>query len=211
MPYPPGHLAANPLPPGIAGALGLTGYQLLADVGGIGAGRLGRQMFLLAVGDPGQGDLGVQLALHQPRLRDEAQATAFVALAAALGYHRLTGYRLALERAGMRSRLRLVDPATGAVCLQVAERHPGGLLRGGRGAGSAEMLLAAAKALPAAGSPPDTSDPELLRGALLALALADDSLGGAEAAELADRALTLIRSGGELDLVRALEAVKRAW
>ena len=40
-PFPPGHLAANPLPPGIVGALGLGGYQLLADVGGVGAGRLG--------------------------------------------------------------------------------------------------------------------------------------------------------------------------
>ena len=42
-----GHLAANPLPPGIVGALGLQGYQLLVDVAGVGAGRLGPDEHLL--------------------------------------------------------------------------------------------------------------------------------------------------------------------
>ena len=41
MSFGPGHLAEHPLPPGIVGALGLGGYQLLVDVGGVGAGRLG--------------------------------------------------------------------------------------------------------------------------------------------------------------------------
>ena len=31
-----GHLAAHPLPPGIVGALGLQGYQLLVEVAGVG-------------------------------------------------------------------------------------------------------------------------------------------------------------------------------
>ena len=41
MSFRPGHLADHPLPPGITGALGLAGYQLLTDVAGVGAGRPG--------------------------------------------------------------------------------------------------------------------------------------------------------------------------
>ena len=52
MSFRPGHLQAHPLPPGIVGALGLNGYQLLADVAGVGAGRLGPQVFLLVAPDP---------------------------------------------------------------------------------------------------------------------------------------------------------------
>jgi hypothetical protein len=208
MPYPTGHLAANPLPPGIAGALSLNGYQLLVDIAGVGAGRLGSQAFLLAVADPGDPDLGTHLSLHQPRLRNEAEAAAFVQLAAQLGYLRLSGYRIALERAGLRSKLRVVNPSTGGVAVEVPDKHPGGLFGGGRGAGSASALLSAVRALPPAGPPPDPGDPELLRGVLLALALRDDSLGGAEAAELADRALRLISGDSTLDPARALEAAK---
>ena len=51
MTFPPGHLSTNPLPPGIVGALGLGGYQLLTDVAGVGAGRLGPQVFLLVAPD----------------------------------------------------------------------------------------------------------------------------------------------------------------
>jgi hypothetical protein len=47
-----------------------------------------------------------------------------------------------------------------------------------------------------------------LRQVLLALALRDDTLGGAEAAELADRALTLVVQNPSLDPVAALEAAK---
>ena len=32
-----GYIGAHPLPSGIVGALGLGGYQLLADVAGVGA------------------------------------------------------------------------------------------------------------------------------------------------------------------------------
>ncbi len=191
-----GHLTAHPLPPGIVGALGLGGYQLLADVGGVGAGRLGPQAFLLVAPepDPALPDASTQLVLHGARATD-ADASAYVTLAAELGYARLSGYRIALERHGLRSRARLVDPATGAVALTVADRAPRGLF--GRGSDQSPAALAARlRSLPTAGSPPDPSDPELLRGVLLALALRDDSLGGAEAAELADRALALM-TGGE--------------
>ena len=58
------------------------------------------------------------------------------------------------------------------------------------------------------GPPPDTANPELMRGVLLALALGDDSVGGAEAAELADRALPLTTGDGALDPRAALEAAK---
>ena len=52
MSFEPGHLSAHPLPSGIVGALGLGGYQLLAEVAGVGAGRLGPQAFLLVAPDP---------------------------------------------------------------------------------------------------------------------------------------------------------------
>src|ERR1700739_2564025 len=92
-PFSSGYLAANPLPPGIVGALGLTGYQLLADVAGVGAGRLGPQAFLLVAPepDPNVPDAGTQIALHLKRLKDEAQAAAFTQLAAELGHLRLFG------------------------------------------------------------------------------------------------------------------------
>ena len=210
MAHPPGYLAEHPLPPGITGALGLHGYQLLADVGGVGAGRLGPQAFLLVAPDPDPSlpDAGTQLALHHTRAGD-AEAAAYVSLAAQLGYLRLSGYRLALERHGLRSKLRLVNPADGGIAAVVEDRHPRGLLRRG-GDGTAGALTARLRALPPAGPPPDTADPELLRGVLLALALGDDSLGGVEAAELADRALGLMSAGDSraLDPPAALRAAR---
>src|ERR1700727_448160 len=92
--FPIGHLAAHPLPTGITGALGLGGYQLLADVGGVGAGRLGSEAFLLVAPDPDPAlpDAGTQIVLHHSRAGDP-DAAAYVSLAAQLGYLRLSGYR----------------------------------------------------------------------------------------------------------------------
>jgi hypothetical protein len=207
MTFAPGYLAEHPLPPGIAGALSLSGYQLLVDVAGVGAGRLGPQAFLVLAADPDPvlPDAGTQISLHQTKLRDEREMAGFVQLAAQLGYLRLSGYRLALERAGLRSKIRLINPATGAIAAQIPDKHPGRLLGGGT---SAATLLAAVRGLAPAGPPPDLQSPEQLRQVLLALALRDDTLGGAEAAELADRALTLVAQNPSLDPVAALEAAK---
>jgi hypothetical protein len=207
MGFPSDHLAQHPLPPGIVGALGLGGYQLLAEIAGVGAGRLGPQAFLLLAPDPDPAvpDAGTQIALHQPRLRDERDAAAYTQLAAHLGYLRLSGYRLAPERHGLRSKINLVNPATGGIVATIPDKHPGRLLGGGGGVSS---LLVTARGLPPAGPPPNQQDPELLRQALLALALNDESLSGAEAAELAERALTLSRSDHTLDPPAALEAAK---
>jgi len=207
--FAPGHLADHPLAPGIAGALALSGYQLLVDVGGVGAGRLGGQAFLLVAPDPDPAlpDAGTQLTLHHRRLRDERELADFTALAAQLGYLRLSGYRLAIERRGLRSRVALVDPASGAIRLTIPERHPSGLgalLSGG----GARTLLDAARALPPAGAPPDLRSPERLRQVLLALALRDQTLSGAQAAELADRALRLAKEAPALDPPALLEAVR---
>ena len=206
--FAPGHLESNPLPPGIVGALGLGGYQLLVDIAGVGAGRLGSHAFLLVAPEPAPGipDAGTQISLHQPRLKDEAEAAAFGQLAAQLGYLRLSGYRLALERAGLRSKVSLVNPATGAIVAQIPDKAPGRLFGGGA---SAPRLLASVRDLPAAGPPPDLQSPELLRQVLLALALRDESLGGAEAAELADRALELAVRAGGMAPPAALEAAKQ--
>lgn len=157
-----GHLAANPLPSGITGALGVGGYQLLADVAGVGAGRLGTHVFLLVAPDPDPNlpQAGTQIALHQPRLKDESEASAFTQLAAHLGYLRLSGYRLVLERSGVRSKVSVLNPATGAVAMLIPDRHPGRLLGGSNNVG---RLLAVAKSLPPAGPPrppePRTASP----------------------------------------------------
>src|SRR5437764_15142810 len=133
MSHPPGHLAANPLPPGIVGALGLGGYQLLVEVAGVGAGRLGSQAFLLVAPDPDPAlpDPGTQISLHQPRVKDEVEVGAFTQLAAQLGYLRLSGYKLALERHGLRSKVNVVNPATGAIAATIPERQAGRLFGGG--------------------------------------------------------------------------------
>jgi hypothetical protein len=205
--FAPGHLAAHPLPSGIVGALGLGGYQLLVDVAGVGAGRLGGHAFLLVAPDPDPTlpDAGTQISLHQSRLRDEAEAAAFIQLAAQLGYLRLSGYRVALLRSGLRSKVNLVNPATGAVAITIPDKHPGRLLGGGM---NVSRLLAAVRSLPPAGPPPDTQSPEVLRQVLLALALRDEALGGADAALLADRALELSLADRTLDPPAALEAAK---
>jgi hypothetical protein len=205
--FAPGHLAANPLPAGIVGALGLAGYQLLADVAGVGAGRLGSHAFLLVAPepDPSLPEAGTQISLHQPRLRDEAEAAAFTQLAAQLGYLRLSGYRLGLERSGLRSKVNVINPGTGGIVATIPDKYPGRLFGGGM---NAARLLAGARALPPAGKPPDPSNPELLREVLLALALREESLSGAEAAELADRALALAQGNRALDPPAALEAAK---
>ena len=209
MSFPTGHLARNPLPTGIVGALGLGGYQLLADVAGVGAGRLGPQAFLLVAPDPDPTlpDAGTQISLHHQRLRDEAEVAAFTQLAAQLGYLRLSGYRLALERSGLRTKINVVNPATGGIATTIPDRYPGRLFGGGV---TASRLLASVRALPPAGPPPDTQNPELLREVLLALALGDDSLSGVQAAEVADRALELSKGDSAIDPTAALEAAKRA-
>src|SRR5437763_14150220 len=157
MAHPTGHLAANPLPPGILGSLGLSGYQLLGEVAGVGAGRLGPQAFLLVAPDPDPAlpDAGTQLSLHHQRVRAESEVVAFTQLAAQLGYMRLSGYRLALERAGLRSRISVVNPATGAIAVVVPDKAPGRLFGGGAGA---SKLASQVSALPPAGPPPDTQD-----------------------------------------------------
>ena len=206
--FAPGYLGEHPLPPGIVGALGLSGYQLLTDVAGVGAGRLGANAFLLVAPDPDPAlaDAGTQLSLHQARLRDETELAAFTQLAAQLGYMRVSGYRLALERAGLRSKINLVDPARGAIVATIPEKHPGRLFGSGQ---SAPRLLAVLSSLPPAGPPPDLANPEALRQMLLAMALRDESLTGAQAAELADRALALARDNRGLDPPAALEAARQ--
>ena len=206
--FPPGYLQANPLPSGIVGALGLGGYQLLADVAGVGAGRLGPQVFLLVAPDPDPTvpNPGTHVSLHHQRVKQETEVAAFSQLAAQLGYLRLSGYRLALERSGTRSKVNVVNPATGAIAVTVPDRHPGRLFGGGL---SASRLLAAARSLPPAGPPPDTSNPELLRQVLLALALSDESVDGAQAVEVADRAVELVRADASLAPPAALEQAKQ--
>jgi len=207
--FAPGHLAAHPLPPGIVGALGLGGYQLLVDIGGVGAARLGPQAFLVIAPDPDPSlpDAGTQISLHNRRLKSDADAIALTQLAAELGYLRLSGYRLALERHGLLSRVKLVNPATGGVAVTIPDKHGGGLFGGGT---SVTQLVAQVRSLPPAGPPPDTQSPEVLRQVLLALALRDESVGGAEAADLADSALKLARADRSLDPPAALEAAKRS-
>ena len=117
---------------------------------------------------PALPDAGTQISLHHGRVKDEAEVSGFVGLAAQLGYLRLSGYRLALERSGLRSKVNVVNPATGAVVATIPDRQAGKLFGGGV---NASRLLASVRALPPAGPPPDTQNPELMREVLLALAL----------------------------------------
>jgi hypothetical protein len=209
MTFPSGHLAANPLPSGIVGSLEISGYQLLADVAGVGAGRLGRQVFLLVVAEPEENDHITQISLHNPRLSEEKLADTYVALAAQLGVLRLSGYRLVPERDGIKSRIKIVNPATGAIVLTVPQKHPGGIFGGG-GGWTAQALLASARKLPPPGDPPDLRSPELLSAVLLELALADDEVAAVDAPDLVDGALQLVRANPALDAKQALEAAKEA-
>ena len=203
MAFAPGHLQQHPLPSGVVGALSLSGYQLLVDVAGVGAGRLGPQAFLLAAPDPEGADVDAltHISLHQTRLGAEREAFAYQQLAAQLGYLLLSGYRLGLERSGLRSKISLIDPASGAIAMSIPDKHPGRLFGAGRDVSS---LLAQAKALPSAGPPPDLSRPELLHQTLVALALADEDTSGEQAVELADRAVELSRGDPTLDPAAAL-------
>jgi hypothetical protein len=88
----------------------------------------------------------------------------------------------------------------------IPDRHPGKLFGGGAGA---SRLLASVRALPPPGPAPQLQSPELMRQVLLALALGDESLSGAEAAELVERALPLATGEGAVDPPAALEAAKR--
>jgi hypothetical protein len=206
-PFPAGYISEHPLPPGVVGALGLGGYQLLADIAGVGAGRLGPQAFLLITPDPDPStpDPGTQISLHHHRLKQESEMLSFTQLAAQLAYLRLTGYRLAPERRGLRSRISVVNPATGGIAVVIPEKHAG--MFGGT---NAARMLAGVRALPPAGPPPDLQNSELLRQVLLALALQDSDIGGAQAADLADRALELSISNRQLDPPAALEAAKQS-
>ena len=209
MPHEPGYLQAHPLPPGIVGALGIGGYQLLADVAGVGAGRIGSQVFLLVAPDPDP-DAARRRAPRSrctsPGSRTRPSVAPFTQLAAQLGYLRLSGYRLALERHGLRSKVGVLNPATGAIVATIPDKHPGGLFGGGATT-PASCWRGCGRCRPR-GPPPDLQNPELLRQVLLALALRDESVSGAEAAELADRALELTRGDAALDPPAALEAAK---
>ncbi|MGC9222164.1 MAG: hypothetical protein ACP5H2_12640 [Solirubrobacteraceae bacterium] len=209
MSFATGHLQEHPLPPGVVGALGLAGYSLLVDIAGVGAGRIGPQAFLLVAADPVPGNPVevTHISLHNTRLASEQEAVAFQQLAAQLGYLRLSGYRFALERSGLRSKLSLVNPASGAILLQIPDKHPGRLFGGGHNVTS---LLAAATNLPPAGPPPDVRSPELLRQAYLALALSDENTTGAQAADLADRAFEIASKDATLDPAAALERARHS-
>ena len=105
------------------------------------------------------------------------------------------------------NKIGVVNPGTGGVVATIPAKHPGRLLGGGV---NAARLLATVRALPPAGPPPDLENPEMLRQMLLALALRDESIGAAEAVDLADRALDLARADHALDPPAALEAAKRS-
>ena len=136
---------------------------------------------------------GTQISLHQPRLQRRGRAAPFTQLAAQLGYLRLSGYRLALERSRPAQQDQRGQPGDRARSWPRSRTSIPGAAASAAAA-SAARLLAGVRALPPAGPPPDLQSPELLRQVLLALALRDDDVGGAEAAELADRALELVRA-----------------
>jgi hypothetical protein len=204
--YPTGYLARHPLPDGIVGALSLGGYALVCDLAGVGVGRLGEQVFLLFVPDPDPAlaEPLTQISLHASRLRAEQDVDAYVQVALRVAAHRLSGYRLTAERCGLRSKLRLIDPASGALACVIPERMPS---RWFGGQALLPRLVAELAKLPVPGGRgSDAGSP--LRAVLLTLALADPDITGAEAPEVADRALALLESRPGLDPLHALKAAR---
>ena len=89
-----------------------------------------------------------------------ARSRAFTQLAAQLGYLRLSGYRLALERAGLRSKLNVVNPATGAIVAAIPDVTAAAVRR--RGHRGARCWPRRARCRPPV-RPRTRSNPELLR------------------------------------------------
>ncbi|MGI8557271.1 MAG: hypothetical protein ACR2ND_03010 [Solirubrobacteraceae bacterium] len=207
------HLAQHPLPPAMMQSLGVAGYQLLFEVGGVGVGRQGTDVFLLLAEDVADGaehlPSGTHLVYHQARFREEAELAGWLSLAAQLGYLRLSGWRIVLTREGLRSRVDVLNPATGAIAASIP-RKCGGSLFGGRAKGGVGALRAALRAL----QPPESVDraaasQEQLYGLYLSLAMADADSSAAAGVELADRAWELSRADPALDPRAALEAARR--
>ena len=143
------------------------------------------------------------------RLKNERRGVApFTQLAAQLGYLRLSGYRLALERRGLRSKINVVNPATGAIVGDDPRQAPGRAAVVGGGGGATQLLATVTRA--AAGRPAarPRRTPSCCVRCCSRSRCATRSLGGAEAAELADRALELTRGDAALDPPAALEAAK---
>ena len=100
---------------------------------GVGAGRLGRRRSCSSRPIPTR---RCPTPARRSRCTSRGCATrprrpAFTQLAAQLGYLRLSGYRLALERYGLRSKVNVVNPATGGVVATIPDKHPGRLFGGG--------------------------------------------------------------------------------
>ena len=133
---------------------------------------------------------------------------AFTQLAAQLGYLRLSGYRLALERHGLRSKINVVNPATGAIAATIPDKHPAA----GCSAAAATARQAAGRASGRCRPPgrrPTRRTPSCCIRCCWRWPCATSRVGGAEAAELADRALELTRGDAALDPPAALEAAKQ--
>ncbi len=211
MSYPIGYLKQHPIAPDVAAPLRLDGYQLLVEAAGIGVGKLNANAFLVVAPEPdavpeGQ-EPASEVVLHQSRLRNDKELATFLLLAGELSYLRLSGYRMVLEGSSLRASLYVVAPSTGGAVLVIPDKHPAGLFGGG--ARSAPGMLAIARALPEAGSPPALDRPELLQQALLTLALKDKSLDVAGAAGVAARAAQLLKLNPELDSAAALAAARQ--
>ncbi|GAC1436769.1 MAG: hypothetical protein NVSMB51_08930 [Solirubrobacteraceae bacterium] len=206
------HLAEHPPPPAMMQSLGVAGFQLLFEVGGVGVGRQGAHVFLVVAEDLRDGAehraSDTHVVYHQARFRDEGELSQWLALAAQLGYLRLSGWRIVLTRAGLRSRIDVLNPANGAIAISVPDKC-GGSLFGGRKSG-AGALLAQLRAL----QPPEALDraaasQEQLYGLYLSLAMSDPDAPAERAIALADRAWELGRTDPKLDPRAALEAARR--
>ena len=207
----PGYLAAHPLPPGSSARSGSAATSCWpTSAASARAGSARRRSCWSRPTRTRRCPTPARRSRCTTRsCATSSEASAFIALAAQLGYLRLSGYRLALERHGLRIEDPLSTRRPAAIAAEIPDKHPGGGC----------SVAAAAPAAPRACWRPCarcrrparrriSSNPELLRGVLLALALRDESVGGAEAAELADRALPLTTGDGALDPPAALEAAK---
>ena len=96
----------------------------------VGAGRIGSNVFLLVAPDPipsltGHPDRAAPAAAEERGRRGRVHAARRPARVPAA-----VGYRLTLERHGLRSKVGVLNPATGAIVATIPDKYPGGLFGG---------------------------------------------------------------------------------
>ena len=194
--------------PESSGALGLGGYQLLVDIAGVGAGRLGPQAFLLVAPDPDPAlpDAGTQISLHQTKLRDEAEMAAFTPARGAARLPAPVGLpaRARALRAAEQGQPR--QPGERRDRREIPDKHPGRLFGGGTARRDCSRR---SRALPPAGPAAGHAEPRAAAPGLAGAGAGGRHAGRRRGRGVADRALELAQGNPASIPPAAIEAAKQ--